>query len=122
MDASEPKRDAAASQPTAIRLDPARSLLEIRWQDGHVSRYDGAYLRLVCPCAGCRGHAPGEVEPPAWSQVEGVQVRGASAVGAYALRFELSDGHATGIYTFEWLRGHCPSTRPGVDATGRPTS
>ena len=91
-------------EPRQIRLDPEKSLLEIRWGDDHVSRYEGAVLRWKCPCAMCRGHAPGEVEPPSFESVKDVRVRGAQAVGNYGLRFEFTDGHETGIYMFEVLR------------------
>ncbi|MFV1959370.1 MAG: gamma-butyrobetaine hydroxylase-like domain-containing protein, partial [Planctomycetota bacterium] len=39
------------SDPASVRLDVAGNLLAIRWGDGHESRYDGAYLRWICPCA-----------------------------------------------------------------------
>jgi DUF971 family protein len=95
-----------SAEPERIRLDPERSLVEIRFTDGVVHRYDGAWLRHACPCATCRGHTPGEVEGPSWDGVKDVRVRGASPVGNYALRFEFTDGHETGIYSFDWLRAH----------------
>lgn len=105
--------------PTAINLDMTTDVLQITWADGHVSRYAGAYLRRICPCASCRGHAPGEVEPPTWEQVRGVRVAGLQPVGAYAVQPTFDDGHATGIYSFTWLREHCPSVDDGLDAEGR---
>jgi DUF971 family protein len=107
--------------PTAVNLDVGANLLTITWGDGHVSRYGGFYLRHLCPCAACRGHAPGEKPPPAWQEVKDVRVLGARAVGAYALQFDFSDGHATGIYAWTWLRDQCPSERADVDDVGRPT-
>jgi DUF971 family protein len=95
--------------PRAIRLDLARNLLEVEWADGKTIRYDGPHLRWICPCAACRGHAPGEVEPPSREACAGVRLTGASPVGAYALRFGLSDGHESGIYTYEHLRAHAPT-------------
>lgn len=109
-----------SSDPVAIRLDLAENRLEIDWSDGHQSRFDAAYLRWTCPCARCRGHAPGEVEPPTWAAVKDVTVSHAEAVGTYALRFTFSDGHDTGIYAFDWLRQQCPRLRDDVDDTGRP--
>lgn len=99
------------AQPKAITLDVATSMLEVTWGDEHVSRYNGAYLRHACPCADCRGHSPGEKEPPPWEQVKDVRVTHVEAVGTYALRFTLSDGHSTGIYTYDYLRGICPTGR-----------
>jgi len=79
--------------------------LEFVWGDGEPPvRLDARALRLACPCAACvdemTGHRvldPGAV--PADIHVVGVEL-----VGAYGIRIRWSDGHATGIYTFEWLR------------------
>ncbi len=107
--------------PSAIHLDVKGNLLTVTWADGHVSRYLGPYLRHICPCADCRGHAPGEKEPPGWATVRDVKVTHVEAVGTYALQFTLSDGHTTGIYTYDWLRQECPTTREDVDEVGVPT-
>lgn len=108
------------STPTRIRLELPANRLSIEWADGHESAYDGAYLRMMCPCAKCRGHSPGEVEPPTWSDCKDVRVQHAAAVGAYALRLDFTDGHDTGIYSFDWLRENCPRGRADVDEIGRP--
>ncbi len=108
------------SDPTAIRLDVAENRLAITWADGHESTYDGAYLRYTCPCALCRGHSPGEIEPPSWVSVKDVRVTHTEGVGSYALGFTFTDDHGSGVYSFEHLREVCPANRPGVDATGRP--
>ena len=110
----------APPTPTSLQLDVKENLLRVTWADGHVSLYDGAYLRYVCPCAMCRGHAPGEVDPPRWADVASVRATGAEAVGTYAVRFTFTDGHETGIYTWTWLREVCPSERQGCDERGRP--
>jgi DUF971 family protein len=106
--------------PKAIRFHTKRNLLEIDWSDGTTSRYDGAFLRLVCPCAGCRGHVPGEVPGPSWDDVQGVRIERVQGVGAYALQFTFTDRHATGIYSFEWLHRNAPERVEGVDEIGRP--
>ena len=111
----------ASAFPTAIKLHVGDNLLEVTWSDEHVSRYAGSYLRKICPCAACVGHAPGEREPPSWQQVEGVRVTHVEAVGTYALKLDLSDAHASGIYTYDFLRRSCPSERPDVDEVGHPT-
>lgn len=94
--------------PKSLRLELSAQRLSIGWNDGHESVFGGAYLRFICPCAGCRGHAPGDVEPPAWEQVKDVRVVGAAPVGGYGLQFTFSDGHGSGIYAFDRLRGACP--------------
>ena len=104
------------AHPTAINLDVATNLLEVTWSDGLVSRYNGGYLRHGCPCAECTGHVPGEKEPPPWDQVKDVRLTNVEAVGTYAVRFDLSDGHSTGIYTFPYLR----EISPREGETGEP--
>lgn len=87
----------------------------VEWRDGHQSRYTFPYLREHCPCATCRDRrAQGQ-------SVVGSRVRGdlplyqeparalrAEPVGHYAVRFDFSDAHGTGIYSFEYLRRICP--------------
>jgi len=98
----------ASTTPIAVRLKLPDNVLEIDWEDGVSSRYDGAYLRFVCPCAGCRGHGPGQVPEPTWAQCKDVRMAGAEAVGAYAIRLKLSDQHESGIYSWDFLREHDP--------------
>lgn len=82
--------------------------LRIRWGDGHVSTYEPRYLRIRCPCARCVEELTGRriLEPD--SVPEGIYPRAIRYVGSYALRFDWSDGHDTGIYPFEFLREICP--------------
>lgn len=82
--------------------------LEITWSDGHVSLYPVAHLRANCRCASCIDEWTGErrLDPkkiPAL--IRPVEV---SPVGRYAINIVWSDGHASGIYTFEHLRDLCP--------------
>lgn len=107
-------------QPKAVKLNVGENLVSITWDDDTTSRYDGAYLRFVCPCAQCRGHAPGEVVEPTWPQCAGVRVSHVQGVGTYALRFTMSDGHGTGIYSYDLLHAKRPTAIDGVDERGRP--
>jgi DUF971 family protein len=100
--------DALRETPAKLGLDLKSSRLSVTWHDGHASVYEGAYLRFLCPCAGCRGHAPGDVPPPTWEQVKDVRVIGGAAVGGYAIQLSFSDGHSTGIFAFDRLRDACP--------------
>ncbi|MDA1195336.1 MAG: DUF971 domain-containing protein [Planctomycetota bacterium] len=106
--------------PTAVRLDVKSNLLTVTWSDSHTSRYLGSYLRHVCPCAECRGHAPGEKEPPSLFAVRDVKVVHVEAVGTYAISFRFGDGHTTGIYTYDWMRSMCPTERDDCDDVGAP--
>lgn len=87
-------------QPEEVRNDRDNGRLIIKWDDGSRREYPFDDLRNACPCAGCRGHSPGEVEPP---QVSGALLTGIHEVGTYALRFDWNDGHNTGIYTWTYL-------------------
>ena len=87
-------------KPVEVKNDRENGRLLIKWDDGSRLEYALDDLRNACPCAGCRGHSPGEVEPP---HAKGVTITGIHEVGSYALRFDWSDGHATGIYTWGYL-------------------
>ncbi len=76
--------------------------MTVVWADRHTSMWEFTHLRALCPCANCDA-GRGRI-----GRDETVGVRSAAEVGRYALRFEWSDGHDTGIYSFEYLRHHCP--------------
>ena len=82
--------------------------LEITWGDNHLSVLPLRFLRKHCPCAGCRGERDllgRTMLPIVQTTYDGpITARGAELVGNYALRIDFSDGHSTGIYTFEFLR------------------
>jgi DUF971 family protein len=88
--------------------------VEIAWGDGHSSRYSFVYLRDECPCAVCnderakkeQDQGKGVVALPMYK--EKVKARGAKPVGSYAIQIDFSDGHTTGIYSFDYLRSICP--------------
>jgi len=84
--------------------------IEILWADGHESRYSPARLRANCHCALCIHELTGERRIPPESEFKDtdLKVLRSDWIGNYALRFEFSDGHNTGIYTFPVLRGLCP--------------
>jgi len=95
---------------TAMHVGPSadEKRLRIEWADGHVSEYLPRALRIACPCAACIEEMTGrplldssQVAPDIWP-------RAVRYMGRYALRFDFSDGHDTGIYTFELLRSLCP--------------
>jgi DUF971 family protein len=69
--------------------------------------YQAARLRRACPCAQCVNEWTGErtLKPEAIS--DEVEIQDLSVVGRYALNFRWSDGHETGIYSFQYLRDLC---------------
>lgn len=86
--------------------------LRIEWDgDGHEALYPARALRLACGCAICVDEMTGRplLDPAAVpADVRPVSL---ALVGAYGLRIQWSDGHGTGIYTFERLRDDCPCAR-----------
>ena len=86
-----------------VKAPHGASTLEITWGDGHVCSYPHRILRGYCPCAGCQGHSGTLSFIPGGN----LELREIERVGNYALSFGWGDGHATGIYTFRYLRALC---------------
>jgi len=80
--------------------------MTITWEDGLVSSYRGEQLRWACPCAECRGElgAPGRLSRLSSLPEDELRVQDVTLVGQYALQIRFDSGHATGIYTFPYLR------------------
>ena len=95
--------------PTAIHRDDAG--LTITWSEGHGAFYPARGLRLACQCAVCREEMTGRaLLDPATVATDVRPVR-VSLVGTYAIRIAWSDGHDTGMFTYEWLFATCPCPR-----------
>jgi DUF971 family protein len=94
-------------------ISEERQALEVTWADGHRSAFPLKYLRSRCPCATCRT-AREEARTNPFHVVSGGEtaasyvIAGVEPVGRYGMRIAWKDGHATGIYTFEYLRELCP--------------
>ena len=96
------------------------SALDITWSDGTKHQISSQVLRQHCPCAGCReargddSHAkpltttksekPSTLKIVQSSLDEETRLDQIWAVGGYALGMSWGDGHATGIYTYSFLR------------------
>jgi DUF971 family protein len=95
--------------PTKLELADGDRLL-IEWSDGERQGYSFRTLRESCPCATCREKRKADAEPatllPVLSAAEAqpLKILGMKPVGQYAYSIQFSDGHDTGIYTFEHLR------------------
>jgi DUF971 family protein len=90
--------------PTYVGPNADATLLRIEWRDGETSEYAPRYLRLCCPCAGCIEEMTGRpLLDPARVPME-VHPTAIRFVGDYALQFDWSDGHGTGIYPWSYLR------------------
>jgi DUF971 family protein len=97
--------------PTRIKLAGENSTLTIQWSDGHVSAFPYRYLRDHCPCASCTGAEPERRADPSALPMFGskpLKPDRAELMGHYALQIFWNDGHSSGIYSFEYLRGLCP--------------
>ncbi|MGE0760288.1 MAG: DUF971 domain-containing protein [Pirellulaceae bacterium] len=85
--------------------------LAITWSDGERRVYRVRDLRDRCPCATCRERrsqaaAPASLLPIVTdAQIQPLRIVGMKPVGNYAYGIQFSDGHDTGIFTFEFLRG-----------------
>lgn len=92
-------------KPTRIEL--INRVLAIAWEDGRESYFDLATLRRACPCATCQGESNVlSVSPPAPANRThaSFKLRQWQYVGGYAIQPTWADGHAAGIYSFEYLR------------------
>jgi len=87
--------------PTEIKLHQKSRVMEIAFADGRGFRLPYEYLRVYSPSAEVRGHGPGqEVLQTGKREVE---IRTLEPVGSYAIQPAFSDGHGTGIYSWEYL-------------------
>ena len=88
-------------QPTEIKLHQASRILEVSFAAGKVFTLPCEFLRVYSPSAEVRGHAPGqEVLQVGKKNVEITRVE---PVGSYAVQLFFSDGHDTGIYSWDLL-------------------
>ena len=93
--------DRTTPQPTEIKLHQASRVLEIAFSDGATFRLPYEYLRVYSPSAEVRGHGPGQETLQVGKR--DVTIANVEPVGLYALRPTFSDGHDTGIYSWDLL-------------------
>jgi len=108
-----------STEPEHIAISKSKGI-KIDWTDSHRSEYSLALLRDECPCATCTGahgtapqksnYAAEQASPqnlfPMYKPT--LRMNDVEAVGGYAIRMSWSDGHNTGIYSFDHLRRICP--------------
>ncbi len=95
-------------RPVDARMIDDRTL-SISWSNGKSLRYALDVLRASCPCADCVDEWTGEVRVKV-EMFPDVTLRTLQQVGNYAFQIGFSDGHATGIFTWERL---CQIGLPG---------
>lgn len=88
-------------RPTDIRLHQLSRLLEVHFDDGATFRLPCEYLRVYSPSAEVRGHGPGQ--EVLQTGKEQVNIVGIAPVGQYAVKLSFSDGHDTGLYSWDYL-------------------
>ena len=93
--------DTTTPQPTEIKLHQASRVLEIAFADGRTFRLPYELLRVYSPSAEVRGHGPGQETLQAGKRE--VTINNVEPIGHYALRPTFSDGHDTGIYSWDYL-------------------
>jgi|SRR5579862_1877242 len=91
-----------------LDIQPIGQELAIKWDDGSESFIPLATLRRRCPCAGCKGERDilGNIykNPERQMASSAFQLVRFSYVGGYAIQPVWADGHATGIYSFDYLK------------------
>lgn len=87
--------------PTEIKLHQQSRLMEIRFSDGAHFRLPCEFLRVCSPSAEVRGHGPGQETLQTGKR--DVEITNIEAVGNYAVKLVFSDGHDSGIYSWDWL-------------------
>ncbi len=87
--------------PTEIKLHQRSRVMEVAFSDGRSFRLPYELLRVYSPSAEVRGHGPGQEVLQAGKRE--VEIRTLDPVGSYAVQPTFSDGHATGIYSWDYL-------------------
>ncbi len=93
--------DRNTPRPTEIKLHQKSRILEIAFDDGSRFSLPCEYLRVFSPSAEVRGHGPGQEVLQVGKR--DVEIKEIEPVGQYAVKLVFSDGHDTGLYSWEYL-------------------
>jgi len=93
--------DASALIPTDVKLHQVSRVLELVFADGRRFRLPYEFLRVSSPSAEVRGHGPGQ--EVLQTGKKDVEITRAEPVGSYAIQLAFSDGHETGLYSWDLL-------------------
>ncbi len=91
--------------PTDIRLNRNSRTLLVTYEDGSAYELSHEYLRVFTPSAEARGHGPGQETLQTGKR--SVSIDAIEPIGTYALRFVFSDGHDSGLYSWDLLHDLC---------------
>ncbi|PWV64859.1 gamma-butyrobetaine hydroxylase-like domain-containing protein [Plasticicumulans acidivorans] len=90
-----------APHPTDIKLHQLSRMLEVSFEDGAHFTLPCEYLRVYSPSAEVRGHGPGQETLQLGK--EDVNIVDIQPVGHYAVKLVFSDGHDSGLYSWDIL-------------------
>ena len=93
--------DANSPQPSEIKLHQKSRVLEISFADGKTFQLPCEFLRVYSPSAEVRGHGPGQEVLQIGKK--NVDITHIEPVGSYAIQLKFSDGHDTGLYSWDIL-------------------
>ena len=93
--------DTDAPRPTEIKLHQKSRRMEIAFSDGSQFELSYELLRVYSPSAEVRGHGPGQEVLQAGKRA--VEILSLEPSGSYAVQPTFSDGHNTGIYSWDYL-------------------
>jgi DUF971 family protein len=96
-----PRAQPSGRVPVDIKLHRKSRRLELRFDNGEAFEYPCEYLRVYSPSAEVRGHGPGQAVLQTGK--EGVNIDDIRQVGNYAIKLVFDDGHATGLYSWDYL-------------------
>lgn len=92
---------------TPVNIQVIGDEVAIAWNDGAESYYPAEKLRAASPSAETQGERDilgNQYGGDGPRKFPGVQVLGWERIGNYAVRFDFSDGHRTGLYSYDYLR------------------
>ena len=87
--------------PTEIKLHQKSRILDVSFSDGKTFHYPCEFLRVHSPSAEVSGHSPGQEVLQIGKKL--VSIRSIEPVGNYAIQLNFSDGHNTGLYSWDLL-------------------
>ena len=90
--------------PTEIKSHQKSRILEISFADGKTFQFPCEFLRAYSPSAEVRGHGPGQEVLQVGKK--NVEIKHIEPVGTYAIQLSFSDGHDTGIYSWDLLHDY----------------
>lgn len=93
--------DQNTPHPTEIKLHQKSNLLEISFSDNSTFKLPCEFLRVYSPSAEVRGHGPGQEVLQVGKK--NVEINNIQPVGSYAVQLTFSDGHDSGIYSWDYL-------------------